>query len=428
MHPVGLRVVEGPDAGLEISACPPPVRVGSAVGNELTLTDPTVSRHHFSISAGPDGLLLEDAGSTNGVLLGGHRVRAAIVEDGSRIHVGRTVLEVQLGDAQISSLSGASRFGDLLASSTQMQEFLQTLQRVAPTQVPILVEGETGTGKELTARALHEGSGCEGEFVVVDCGAAAPNLIESAFFGHARGAFTGAEVDRTGAFVAADGGTLFLDEIGELSLDLQPKLLRALEAKTVTPLGTTKPISFSTRVVAATHRDLRRMVNEGRFREDLYFRLAVCPVRIPPLRDRLEDVDLLARQFFREALGLLLEVPDPLPDLDVDTATWLRGRPWPGNARELRNVIQRAVILGRPQDVTRGALAPALRMATHDDRPAAGPRPGLEEAKKNFERTFLLDLLRRHQGDHKAAAEEAQLHVKSLQRLVRRYGLKDEIG
>jgi len=411
-----------------MSARPPPIRVGSGAGNELTLHDPTVSRHHFSIESGPSGFVLRDAGSTNGVWLGGHRVMLAVLEDNSRITLGRTVIEVRLGEAEVTSVSGESPFGRLFGASPSMQDFVHTLERVASTPLPVLVEGETGTGKEVVARALHDnGDRREGPFVVVDCGAAAPNLIESALFGHEKGAFTGADVARKGAFVAADGGTLFLDEIGELSLDLQPKLLRALEARTVTPLGAHTPIPFKTRVVAATHRDLRRLVNEGRFREDLYFRLAVCPVRIPPLRDRLDDVDLLARQFYREALQMLEDVPAPLPELDPDSTAWLRSRPWPGNVRELRNVLQRAVILGRREDICRGALAPALRMATHDDRTPLGGRPGLEEAKKNFERAFLLDLLRRHQGDHRAAAEEAQIHVKSLQRLVRRYGLKDEL-
>ncbi|MCB9646491.1 MAG: sigma 54-dependent Fis family transcriptional regulator [Deltaproteobacteria bacterium] len=433
VRPVAVHVVEGPDTGARFGPFPPPVRVGSAPGNEVVLTDPAVSRHHCALEESPEGLTVRDAGSTNGVWLGGHRVRDAVVADQARLTVGASVLELRLeGRPEVQRLTGERRFGRMLGKSAAMQVFLQTLERLAATQLPVLIEGETGTGKEVAAWALHEGGPRKAEpFVVVDCGAAAPTLIESALFGHEKGAFTGATDARPGAFVGAGHGTIFLDEIGELPLELQPKLLRALEARTVTPLGSHRQVPFSARVVAATHRDLRRMVNEGTFRDDLYFRLAVCPVRIPPLRDRREDVAPLARAFFREALSLLEELneadPGPEPELDPESLWWLEGQAWSGNVRELRNVLQRAVILGQPDEIAAGNLAPALRLATHEDHAPDGARPGLEEAKRTFERGYLLDLLRRHDGDQAVAAEEAQIHVKSLQRLIRRHGLKDEV-
>jgi two-component system response regulator GlrR len=432
VRPTTILVVEGPDAGRRFGPLPFPIRVGSAPGNEVALSDPAVSRHHCALEEGPEGLAVRDAGSTNGVWLGGHRVRDALLVDGARLTVGASVLELHLeGRPEVQRLTPERRFGRLMGRSPAMQVFLQTLERLAGTQLPVLIEGETGTGKEVAAWSLHEGGPRRAApFVVVDCGAAAPSLIEAALFGHERGAFTGATEARPGAFVGAGPGTIFLDEIGELPLELQPKLLRALEARTVTPLGAHRPVPFSARVVAATHRDLRRMVNEGTFREDLYFRLAVCPVRVPPLRERREDVGPLARAFFKEALALLGELQEDDasgPELDPGALAWLERRAWTGNVRELRNVLQRAVILGQPEELAVGDLAPALRRATHEDRAPEGPRPSLEAAKRTFERGYLLELLRRHDGDQVAAAEETQIHVKSLQRLLRRHGLKDEV-
>lgn len=425
--PVRVLVVEGPRAGTDYAAQPPPLRIGSAPGNDIVIDEPSVSRHHVSIEATDAGLRLCDTGSTNGVFVGGHRVERAFVDDGMRVTLGQTVLELRLDEPEITRLTGEARVGDLVGRSPSMQAYLQTLGRVAPTRIPVLIEGETGTGKELSARALHQaGPAPQAPFLVVDCGAATPSLIESALFGHERGAFTGAETDRPGAFVAAGEGTIFLDEIGELPLDMQPKLLRALEAKTVTPLGAHAAVPFGARVVAATHRDLRRMVNEGQFREDLYFRLAVCPVRLPPLRERPEDVVALAQSFLHDALAMTLDPPDPLPDLDPETQLWLRTQPWPGNARQLRNAIQQTVVLGEPEAVARGALAAGLRRATHAGSTDTG-RLGLEEAKRHFERAYLLDLLRRHGDDRAAAAQEADIHVKSLQRLIRRHDLKDAL-
>jgi transcriptional regulator with GAF, ATPase, and Fis domain len=260
----------------------------------------------------------------------------------------------------------------------------------------------------------------------VDCGAVAPTLVESELFGHARGAFTGADTDRVGAFEAAASGTLFLDEIGELPLALQPKLLRVLERSTIKRLGEAGERAVDARVLAATHRDLKRMVNDGSFREDLYYRLAVFPVTVPALAERREDVAALAQHFFRSAYASAFGVgvgDAAPPDLDGETLALLSQRSWPGNARELRNLIDRVIVLGAPEAVTAGRIADELRrLGAHLHR-EAGPVT-LEEAKRRAERAYLVDLLARHPADRARAAEEAGVHPKSLPRLIRKHGLR----
>ncbi|MEM7674710.1 MAG: sigma 54-interacting transcriptional regulator [Myxococcota bacterium] len=430
VRPLTIDVLEGPDQGTRYGPLTYPIRIGAAQGNEIILNDPSVSRHHCTIEETSEGIVVRDAGSTNGVWIGGHRSLAVLLNQKSRITLGRTVLQLVLGHGTPEPLpeepSGA--FGRLVGRSRVMRSFLSNLARVAPTKVSVLIEGETGTGKELAARALHEeGPKPDAPFVIVDFGATSPTLIESALFGHEKGAFTGADIARKGAFAEADGGTLFLDEVGELPLDLQPKLLRALESQTVTPLGSVTPVPFSVRVVAATHRNLRRMVNEGTFREDLYFRLAVCPVRMPALRERTEDIAVLARSIYLEALDLLEETPAERPFIEPAAEAWLVRQAWPGNVRELRNVILRSVILGDLEDVQSGRLSGPLERAVSENNGTPVERVSLEQAKRTFERAYLLELLNRHNGNRTVAAKEADIHVKSLQRLVRRYGLKDEV-
>ena len=430
MRPLVIELIEGPGRAINRGPHSLPIRIGSAAGNEIVLDDPAVSRHHCALEEGPEGIIVRDTGSTNGVWLGGQRVLVGIIEDGSRLRLGQTILHLGFGEGQpvLTTEPASEVFGRLVGRSPAMQRCLQTLEKVAPSKMAVLIEGDTGTGKELAARALHQAGPCPDKpFSIVDFGATAPDLIENALFGHEKGAVAGADTAHTGAFVAANGGTLFLDEVGELPMDLQPKLLRALETHTVTPLGASEPVPFEVRIIAATHRNLRRMVNEGTFREDLYFRLAVCPVRLPSLRERREDIPLLARSIYLEALALLEETPSVLPELAPDAISWLQRQPWPGNIRELRNVMQRAVILGQLEDVQAGRMAEALDRAAHGHFHLGAAPAGLEAAKRNFERAYLLELLHRHEGRRAAAAEEAQIHVKSLQRLVRRHGLKGEV-
>jgi DNA-binding NtrC family response regulator len=250
--------------------------------------------------------------------------------------------------------------------------------------------------------------------VVFDCGAVAPTLAESELFGHVRGAFTGADADREGAFERAAGGTLFLDEIGELDSALQPKLLRALESKTVRRVGGAEERAVDVRVVAATHRDLRKMVNAGTFREDLFHRIAVFLLRVPPLRERPDDIEALAQHFLARALaGTDFSAAPKITPASLST---LVSRAWTGNVRELRNVVERALVLGDLELAVAGDLSSGLA-----EREAEGL--SLEEAKRRFERSYLVRLLARHDGDRAAAATEADVHVKSLGRLLRRHGL-----
>jgi DNA-binding NtrC family response regulator len=261
-------------------------------------------------------------------------------------------------------------FGELIAASAAMQHLVALLERVAPTSATILLEGESGTGKSRLAEAIHLASGRRASpFVVVDCGAIAPSLIESELFGRERGAFTGANEARAGLFEAANGGTLFLDEIGNLPLGLQPRLLRVLEKRVITRLGSTAPIELNVRIVAATNRDLATAVNLGQFRADLFYRLATLRIRLPRLRDRPEDIPLLAAHFYRELTG---EVAPP--ELLVSMA----GRSWPGNVRELRSAIERAALLGRDAGVAGHSNIGIARISFRVSKKRAGQRRWIE--------------------------------------------------
>lgn len=420
-----LVVLEGPDAGLRFEGLTPPVVIGTGEGAGVRLSDPAVSRIHARIERGTQGLLLADHSSTNGTQLGAHPILQAFLGDQDVVGVGRTKLQVHVGErAELVPLSDQTRFGPLLGASAAMRALFAMLERLCRVDTPVLVRGETGVGKELVARALHEqGRRAEGPFVTFDCGAVAPNLVESDLFGHAKGAFTGAEGPRLGAFVEADGGTLFLDEIGELPLGLQPKLLRVLETRRLKPLGSDEEVSVNVRVVSATHRDLASMVNEGSFREDLFFRLAVFPLEVPPLRDRREDLGLLTQHFLEQALRGLVDGPIAAPD--AATARLLERLPLTGNVRELRNLVERAVVLADLDEARAGRLADALRMSASLGRRADPPPTGLEDAKKAFERSYLVELVRRHGRNRQTAADEAGVHPKSLGRLLRRHGLTD---
>lgn len=318
----------------------------------------------------------------------------------------------------------ADRFGELWGRSTPMRDAFDLLGRAAPTDLAIVLLGETGTGKELAARVLHtESKRADGPFVVVDCGAIAASLIESELFGHERAAFTGAEKQRRGAFELANRGTVFLDEIGELPLELQPKLLRVLERREVQRLGASAPTSIDVRIVCATHRDLASMVGEGTFREDLFFRLAEMVITLPPLRDRPDDVPLLAQVVLDE----LAEDGGPRVEIDPSCMDALRNHDWPGNVRQLRNVLRRAAVMSED-----GAIH-AVELGA---RTAGGQRSldlvddtlPLKEARDAWssvlEREYLERVLARCGDDLDRAADEAGMHRKSLERLLRRHAIK----
>jgi DNA-binding NtrC family response regulator len=292
-----------------------------------------------------------------------------------------------------------------------MKEVCRIINRVAPMRSTVLVQGESGTGKELAARAIHEQSGRPGSFVAINCGAVSPELLESELFGHVKGSFTGAHQAREGLFSFAHGGSLFLDEIGEMPLAMQAKLLRVLEEKTIRPVGGNQETPVDVRIIAATNRDLGAEVQAGRFREDLFYRLNVVAVRLPPLRERPEDIPNLAR-FFLERLSAELGVPQP--EVDGWDMEQLRRYDWPGNVRELRNVIERCLLLGRRPG---GCIAAETGSAAGS---AAGePDVSLEAVEKRH----ILTVLEAARGNKSAAARELRISRKTLERKLKRWAV-----
>ncbi|MGZ3455008.1 MAG: sigma 54-interacting transcriptional regulator [Polyangiales bacterium] len=408
------------------------VKIGKARDNDLVLPDDTVSRHHLTIARARDGLLVRDLASTNGVRVGGARVTEALVEPGAVILAGdvELIVGVETQGVEIPPSDG-DRFGDALGKSLAMRRIFGLLERTAPTRATVLLMGETGTGKDVLAHGIHEASPrAAAPFEVVDCGAVTGSLIESDLFGHEKGAFTGAIGARAGAFERANGGTLFLDEIGELPLELQPKLLRVLEAREVRRVGGSKTIPIDVRVVAATTRDLLKEVRRGNFREDLYFRLAVVPVNVPPLRKRDGDVPLLAQK--------ILDATRVAGDgralhLSKDTLHALRAYEWPGNVRELRNVLERAAFLTHESGANqRGAVEvqlvdfPPTAGSDHDPfqfDEAMSYRQARARVEAAFERRYVRWLLARHGGNISAAARVAQMDRKYLGDLAKKHGI-----
>jgi DNA-binding NtrC family response regulator len=338
-----VTVTSGTDAGMTLTADSERICVGTADGNDLILADPTVSRYHAELIATDEGVTVLDRGSTNGTWLGQARVERIRVPVGSELRLGRSVLKVDDGEPGVAALHTEDSFGDLLGRAPVMRRLMARVARLGQSDVGVLIVGESGTGKELTARALHEqGTRASGPFVIVDCASLSPSLVASELFGHERGAFTGADRRHIGAFERAQGGTVLLDEVGELPLDLQANLLGVLERRRVRRVGGTEDLPLDVRLLSATHRDLRSDVNSGRFRLDLYYRLAVVSLELPPLRERREDVPLLVEGLLREC-GYEGEVADLFPS---EVMQRLRNHEWPGDVRELRNVVEATVATG----------------------------------------------------------------------------------
>lgn len=419
-----LRVLHGPDAGFEVDVPPVGLVVGADPAADIVLGDAAVSRRHCSIKPSGEGFEVSDLGSRNGTLLDGVSLQKAVVPVGAMLRVGGTLMQlVPAEESVFIPPSTDTRFGALVGGSLAMRQVYSVLGRASVSNAPILLLGESGTGKELAARAVHDHSPRkDGSFVVFDCGASSETLIESDLFGHMKGAFTGAHADRPGAFELAHGGTLFLDEIGDLPVALQPKLLRMLETGEVLPLGGRRPNRYDVRVVAATNRDLADEVTRGTFRGDLYYRLAVVEVHLPPLRRRLEDVGELVRVFLeREGRGS--------DDIRSDNLERLHMYHFPGNVRELRNIITRAVALSAPN--TRFAEMPLLLGGTTAKKDtewvARADRP-FSEAKAEliarFEKDYLKDLLVRAGDNVSQAARISGVDRKHLYRLLEQAGLR----
>lgn len=354
----------------------------------LQIDDDRVSAFHCALAWDEGGLRLVDLKSRNGVFLGGQRVHAAVVERPALIQVGPATLRLEpQEEAPLARLP-----------SPAMRSVYRWIDRVAPTCATVLIQGESGTGKEGIAREVHHRSGRSGPFVALNAATLTPSLAGSELFGHLRGAFTGAHEDRVGAFVHADGGTLFLDEIGELSLEVQADLLRVLEERAVRPLGALESQSVDVRLITATHRDLAAMMREGRFREDLFHRIYVLPVRLPPLRERPEDVDPLL-EFFLARQGSPKQ-------LSAAARRAARSYPWPGNIRELRNALERGCLLS-PQD----SIGPE-----HMGLPAADLTPRSHH---------ILSVFDAHAGDVDATARTLGMHRSTVYRHLKRAGVRD---
>ena len=424
---LSVDVLEGPDAGAHAEAADGQLAIGTAEGCGLVLTDKSVSRFHLELASTPRGVALRDLGSTNGTYVGSLRVVEAVLDGPTEVRAGRSRMRISVTKRTPIEVSAVPAFGALVGGSRAMRAVFAKLGKAAGTLSTVLLSGESGTGKELAARALHDKSSRrDGPFEVVDCGGLPPTLIESELFGHVRGSFTGATSDREGAFQRAEGGTLFLDELGELPLEVQPKLLRALGERTVRPIGSKNTVPIDVRVVAATHRDLRERVNQGQFRADLYYRLAVIEVRLPPLRDRLEDLPLLLPTLV-EKLVQERHIQAPI-DFDDRFVEVLSKHDWPGNVRELRNIIEQWLVFAEPPELT--ASRSAGGASTGDSVFASLLELPLRQAKNEaitaFERLYIERLLARTNGNVAEAARVSGVDRGTLFRMFRRQGARAE--
>lgn len=394
-------------------------RIGAAPDCDLVVEDPAVSRAHLELSLAPEGVRVRDLGSRNGTYYLGQRIGELTLSLGSVITLGKTELRFEADVAAFEGTQGPTlaQYGELRGTSPAMQRLYGLLRRLEGSLVNVLIEGESGTGKELIARALHQNSALSDRpFVAVNCGALDRSLVRSELFGHKKGAFTGAHSDSSGALEEANGGTLFLDEIGELPLDVQPVLLRVLEAGTYTRVGESKERPVRLRILAATHRSLKQDVDDGLFRGDLYYRLMVVRLTVPPLRERPEDIPVLARAL-AERLGL--------PPLPADVLGALQRRAFPGNVRELKHALAAYAAVGELPDEGAerpgsAALDGALRTMVDLERPYAELK---EELVDRMTRIYLEMLLEATGGNRSEAARRADLQRGYLRRLLEKYGL-----
>lgn len=445
---IELRVIAGPDAGQELSLGLPSVRIGTAADNDLVLTDRAVSRRHAEIRMTPEGLLLRDLGSTNGTFINDVRITEAYVPANAECRLGYSRLSIrQHTEERKVAVPRQDHLGELVGASERMRELYGLIRAVAPTPTTVHLHGESGAGKELVARTLHTLSGRPGPLVVFDASVTDPEMVRNDLFGHIKGAFTGATGSREGAFRQAHTGTLFIDEIGELPLDLQPRLLRVLETREVTPIGSDRPLRVDVRVITATHRDLETMVGAGAFRADLFYRLSVVPIEVPALREIPEDIPLIARHLC-ERLQLNCRTSEA-------AMTALQNYSWPGNVRELRNVLERAAVMCgereiQPEDLrlskeTRlsreaGAVrapAPAASTPAATTAPPASPPsqppPAVKSSTaaarahlKDMERQMILESLARNQNNKAAVARELGIPLSTLKRRLKEYQISDE--
>ena len=415
-----LVVVEGPDEGVAVALEESPTTVGSLESCDLTLSDGRVSRRHLRVESEGDRFTIRDLDSENGVVYRGSLVAEASVQPGATVKIGRSYLRIQPRAEPVEvTPSQRRRFGDMVAESLSMRETFAVMELAADADCNLLITGETGTGKQLAAKAIHGASDRAGKpFVTVDCGALPENLLESELFGHVDGAFTGASGSRRGAFRRADGGTVFLDELDSMPADAQARLLRVCEEQVVRPLGADEETDVDVRIVGAG-RELKSRVADGAFRSDLYYRLSVIHIEIPPLRERLEDIAPIARELLRNR-GFDVE------EVGGVNLERLRAHGWPGNVRELRNVLDRAVALS-PGAETFEDLAVRIETERRDSPLSVRADLPFKEAKQKlvdeFEKRYLLDLYERCDGNISETARTADLNRKYLRKLLKRHNI-----
>jgi DNA-binding NtrC family response regulator len=410
-----LTVIRGPNQGdvhIVDGGAAIPALVGTSAACTIQLRDPEVSRRHASADVHQGRLRIQDLGSANGTTVNGIRFVEAHLAGGEEIQLGSSAMRVDVeADTKPSVVSEETSFGAVVGASLAMRRLYPFCERLARSDVPLVIEGETGTGKEVMAEAIHAASprGAKGgPFVVFDCAAAPASLIEAALFGYEKGAFTGAVNSRQGVFEEADGGTLLIDEIGDLETGLQSRLLRAIQKSEVRRIGGTKWLKANVRVIAATRRDLDKEVQAGRFRDDLFFRLAVARIVLPPLRDRKEDIATLAHHFWVQSGGVDSQFPTHLLER-------FAVHPWPGNVRELANTVARLVALGELAE----SSALFLQSQAGASPSSADPEGNFigkvvaqnltlaearEQVVREFERQYVAHLLAQHGGDAAKAA------------------------
>ncbi len=421
----------------------PAVTIGAMDDNDIVVDDDTVSRYHCRITQDDDAYIIQDLGSTNGTFVNRVRIREAFLKPGCTLTVGKTDIRFQSLDERVEiTPANRDRFGRIVGTSVRMREIFGILEKIAPSGVTVVIEGETGTGKEVVARTVHEASRrADKPFVVFDCGAVPENLIESELFGHEKGSFTGAIMARQGLFEVAQGGTIFLDELGELSLDLQPKLLRALEQREIRRVGSNKPIKIDVRVIAATNRNLAEEVKAGRFREDLFYRLSVVRIILPPLRERKEDLPHLTKHILARANFNKDGDGNPrVKGVSRDGLDAMMNYDWPGNVRELVNMVERACAYSEgeyigledmPENISGIGIVrkrPSAEAATSREQVNKMADKPFKEAKEewlsSFERDYIYNLLKRNSFNISHAAREADIDRKYFRKLMKKYGVE----